>query len=514
MAKTFFLSLILILIPVASESSKTDEAPLSWKMRHNFTAESNESTNFSSSGGSGIAISGEPAHIGDSLRASVLVSNSGNSSGSVSLKLANLANVESFEGAPVNISPGSTREVSVYFSPSSNGSNSYRWWISSFEGPDPESLEGEFSVDALPNQILDATIESFQWGDDGLILDASVHLSSGLSRNLLVQVSVGTQGSISLLQSIIVEADPGRRPLEFHLGQPIADSVYIEAIPTGWTLAEESANSSQISVDMPSVTSSALMVESSFVPSKPTPGDKVIATISLTNGDNFHTKDGSVRVILSSDKTILAETSVQSIIPGGTISSDVSIPSWPEGERVELEVHWSAGGVTATSYLSIDSNVADEGMAFPFDVVSAAYGVLVGILAILVGTLAWRAVTTRTPTTSELGLRDTKEATEARSRIKKSEISCTFCEQRLMIPSNHSGGVRCPSCSMEFRVGEEETTLGEEETTPEPLISRSSEDNLNCPECDQTLRVPIEKRPAISRCPVCKTEFLAETEGV
>ena len=42
-------------------------------------------------------------------------------------------------------------------------------------------------------------------------------------------------------------------------------------------------------------------------------------------------------------------------------------------------------------------------------------------------------------------------------------------------------------------------------------ISRSNEDTLNCPECDQALKVPIERRPVLSRCPMCKTEFMAET---
>ena len=71
---------------------------------------------------------------------------------------------------------------------------------------------------------------------------------------------------------------------------------------------------------------------------------------------------------------------------------------------------------------------------------------------------------------------------------------------------------------MEFNVG----ALEEKEVKPQDndrgitahqdyQVSRSSEDNLNCPECDQALRVPIERRPVLSRCPVCKTEFMADT---
>ena len=63
---------------------------------------------------------------------------------------------------------------------------------------------------------------------------------------------------------------------------------------------------------------------------------------------------------------------------------------------------------------------------------------------------------------------------------------------------------RCPSCSMEFVVGEQDK--------PSHPVVRSSEDTLNCPECNQALRVKMENRPAMSRCPLCKTEFMAEAE--
>ena len=41
-------------------------------------------------------------------------------------------------------------------------------------------------------------------------------------------------------------------------------------------------------------------------------------------------------------------------------------------------------------------------------------------------------------------------------------------------------------------------------------VSVSSDDFLQCPDCGQTLKVPIERRPVRSRCPVCKLEFMAE----
>ena len=89
-----------------------------------------------------MAISGEPAHIGDQLGATLLVSNSGNSSGMASLNLEDKQTGDIFSGQYVEIGPGSTREVNAIFTPSSNGSNSYSWWVSMPEGEGPETLSG------------------------------------------------------------------------------------------------------------------------------------------------------------------------------------------------------------------------------------------------------------------------------------------------------------------------------------------------------------------------------------
>ena len=41
------------------------------------------------------------------------------------------------------------------------------------------------------------------------------------------------------------------------------------------------------------------------------------------------------------------------------------------------------------------------------------------------------------------------------------------------------------------------------------LNSSSDSDILSCPSCEQLLKVPLEKRPIMSRCPACRTEFKA-----
>ena len=71
------------------------------------------STNFTSSGDSGLVISGEPAYVGDTLTASLMVTNNGKSSGSVSLQIRHSDGEQIYQGEYISISPGSTREVST-----------------------------------------------------------------------------------------------------------------------------------------------------------------------------------------------------------------------------------------------------------------------------------------------------------------------------------------------------------------------------------------------------------------
>ncbi|DAC32097.1 MAG TPA: hypothetical protein D7H74_00040, partial [Candidatus Poseidoniales archaeon] len=86
---------------------------------------------FTSAGEASIALTGEPAYIGDILTASILVGNGGDSEGSVMLTLYDIDSMILFTGEPVLISPGSSREISVDFNFSSYGEKWFQWKINS-----------------------------------------------------------------------------------------------------------------------------------------------------------------------------------------------------------------------------------------------------------------------------------------------------------------------------------------------------------------------------------------------
>ena len=104
------------------------------------------SSNFSSSGGSGLVISGEPAHVGDTLTASLMVTNKGNATGSVSLLITHSESEQIFQGEYISISPGSTREIPASFIMDLPGTNEFNWQLSVLGQTGDSALEGNLSV--------------------------------------------------------------------------------------------------------------------------------------------------------------------------------------------------------------------------------------------------------------------------------------------------------------------------------------------------------------------------------
>ena len=505
-----FVMIILLQIPTLDDAPEPDI--LDDKTSEMRSDTKSNSTSFTSSGGSGLVISGEPAYVGDTLTASLMVTNNGNSSGSVSLQINHFYSEQIFQGEYIPISPGSTREVSASFILEAPGTNEFNWQLSVLGQTGHADLEGNLSIEVSNSQILNLTTDSISWSaSEGLEIDVSVFLSEGKARPILLAVTSEEAGGVLNLQEILLEANPGRRVIDFSLGNPETTEITIQAIPVQWTPSIFSQNVTIESVAAPHIDPSSIKLEAIFNPEKPTPGSRVLVTITLSNDNDHITQSGILRLISSSERTILAESTVPSLLPGSVVTTEMSVSEWVEADNVDVEVQWSSNGVVSTRIYSIEPDIDDQGPELPFDILAAGYGVLAGILIILVGTFSWRAVSSRTPNTSNLRLRDAKESQSSQLRIEKREIACSFCDQRLMVPNDHVGGVRCPSCSMEFIVGGPDESNEESE---ELDAVKSSDDILHCPTCDQALRVQIEKRPVMSRCPVCKTKFMAEAEGV
>ena len=117
-----WFAFLLLLLPLSLPFSQHEASTLSARSNYLPSANMNESANFTSAGTSGVALIGEPAHVGDILRASILVSNSGSQSGLATLNIEDAINGITYSGDEIEISPGSSREVNVDFSPQDNTS--------------------------------------------------------------------------------------------------------------------------------------------------------------------------------------------------------------------------------------------------------------------------------------------------------------------------------------------------------------------------------------------------------
>ena len=510
MRHSILISVMAIILQIFIVHNAHQPCILNYKtLETNFSSASN-STYFSSSGSSDLVISGEPAFVGDTLTAALMVTNNGNQTGSVSLQITNDESERTFQGEYISISPGSTREVQTSFTMELPGNNEFNWQLSVQGQPGHTNLEGNLSIEASISQILNLSAESISWSpSEGLEIDVSIFLSEGKARPILLAVSSEVAGGTENLQEILLEANPGRRVIDLSLGNPETTEITIQAIPLQWESSIFSQNITKKSVTAPYIDSSSIKLDAIFNPEKPSPQSRVLVTITLSNEGEEMAQSGKLRLISSSQRTVLAESAVPSLMPGSAATTEMPIPIWIERDNVDVEVQWSSDGVVSSRIYSIEPEISNQGLELPFDIVAAGYGVLAGVLLILVGTFSWRAVSSRTPTTSDLRLREAKESQSTLLRTEKREIMCSFCDQRLMVPNDHVGAVKCPSCTMEFMVkGPDES----DEETQEITVVKSFEDILHCPKCDQALRVQLEKRPVMSRCPVCKTQFMAEVE--
>ncbi len=479
---------------------------------------------FYPAGSSDIAITGEPAHIGDELTASILVNNQGSNSGSVRLVLSDSTGSNLWVGEEVSISPGSSREVSAPLVPASSGALELNWEVTSDDGGVSAELNGSFEVQVYESQTLGLGFDSVEWTlSHGLDCEISASLSDGKQRDVNLSVSLVSQGVTEEVQRFGITLDPGLRTLSLDLGQPDADYVLVTLEPDGWSPSNSASNLTwQTSVTAPSISPSVSI--GAHEPDSPGTGDYLNLPYWLNNSGDSATLPGVLRVVSTSDGMVLAQENVLAVSAGESYPGVLSIGPWPDSRMVEAEVVWMMDGATTSVSLTIFSqSESGGGWELPFDVMAAVYGAFMGLAVVLVGMIVWRSVSERTPSTEDGSkiLRESRITRRLESAPQKREVKCPSCEQRLSIPTEHTGSVRCPACTTQFSAGDaekgeeaneqdsREDASADSSASSEP-VARSLEEILSCPQCDQKLRIPIERRPVRSRCPACRTEFMAE----
>lgn len=478
---------------------------------------------FSSAGEAIIAITGEPAYIGDILTASILVENGGNSEGSVMLTLYDENSMILFSGEPVSISPGSSREISVEFNFSSYGEKWFQWKINSDLGGVSPELSGNHTLTILPQQEVRVGLSSSDWSvSDGLLIDYWISLTDGPERNVQISISEFDSGVSNELQKFTITLNQGIRQLDIQISDPSPelDRIEISVVPLNW-------NSGQIPdldvtlirpqpiIEISSCSQSPVVLEIS---------DTLTITCLISNTGNSDSLPGHLSLSRVSDGYIYSGSglSMIQINVGEEKSISLTVPDWQDEGTTALQVKFSSEISTSSGSIAIQANQGpSDSLEIPFDPTAALLGAVSGLVLMMILLAFWRVATERTPDTENKNLDSTSRIEKRRER-DNIEASCPTCSQRLSIPGDHVGRVRCPACSNSFEVG----VRDEIKITPNPpdieeqtgskasekkldIFSTSNNDILSCPSCDQLLKVPLVKRPIMSRCPACRCEFMA-----
>ena len=477
--------------------------------------------NFSSAGSNEIVIIGQPIHVGDELTASILVHNQGSISDSVRLELTRDDGTTLVNGEFISISPGSSREVSANFIPLLSGSLNVDWRISSLNGGVDVSLNGSSDIEVRNSQDIIVELEEISWDlEEGLDLDISISLSSGLNRSMGVEIFMKSGNEYAEFQKFNIEMNPGIRNINLNLGHPDASRLKIVVSPNSW-LPLNGDGELIIELIPPLVTPSILI--SGMSPTTVSLGDTFTISYSLENTGTSASSAGLLRVVGVANNLVFTEVSVPSIDPGNDYSGAVEFISWEYSQTIDIEFIWNMEDLIVKNQTSV---VVDSGssasFSLPFSVYAAIYGALSGLAIVMTSLVIFRAISQRTPSTNSKLFRgdflNNRFLKNNASKLKK-EVSCPSCNQRLNIPIEHNGSVKCPACSMQFSQksftqDEIEDSMSVEKPDDETIISEyealSFTDLLSCPKCEQTLRVALDKRPVRSRCPACRVEFIAK----
>ena len=477
--------------------------------------------NFSSAGSNEIVIIGQPIHVGDELTASILVHNQGSISDSVRLELTRDDGTTLVNGEFISISPGSSREVSANFIPLLSGSLNVDWRISSLNGGVDVSLNGSSDIEVRNSQDIIVELEEISWDlEEGLDLDISISLSSGLNRSIGVEIFIKSGNEFDEFQKFNIEMNPGIRNINLNLGHPDASRLKIVVSPNSW-LPLNGDGELIIELIPPLVTPSILI--SGMSPTTVSLGDTFTISYSLENTGTSASSAGLLRVVGVANNLVFTEVSVPSIDPGNDYSGAVEFISWEYSQTIDIEFIWNMEDLIVKNQTSV---VVDSGssasFSLPFSIYAAIYGALSGLAIVMTSLVIFRAISQRTPSTNSKLFRgdflNNRFLKNNASKLKK-EVSCPSCNQRLNIPIEHNGSVKCPACSMQFSQksftqDEIEDSMSVEKPDDETIISEyealSFTDLLSCPKCEQTLRVALDKRPVRSRCPACRVEFIAK----
>lgn len=528
-----------VVCSLGNEQRVTDDSQDSANLQFNMLA-----GNLLPAGGQDISLSGGPWHVGDLVEASVLIHNDGERDANASLWLSDSGQWS--QGTNIVIPVGSSMELTATHLLSTEGARDLSWKINSPDSLVSEELNGVQTLNVSASQNLSVEVITTSWdAEDGITLTWLAELGPGPSRTVEISLGLLIQGSRDERLKLELNLDSGRRTLQSELGKYSGQAlVYIDADPVEWSPVDNQIATQALPSSRPEI---QVSIDPISNPARPAPGKG--ATISCTVSNDGALSSSGLLTLLGSDGEIISEKEVGRLQGSQTI--DFEIEAWPNDEDNPLTCRWTADNIHSSShtYLSdMDPIEEDEEGQFgsiPVNEIGAGLAIAIGLAILIRLGSSWAGDAEQRAERRER--REAEREERAKQRLKdealasdeKREIKCDVCNQGLKVPASYSGKVACPSCKHQFEVEavnipkpvtgneddfEDDFNLDDElleidddeeiefidET--EEITVYSNTDILECPDCSSKLRVPLEKRPAMARCPACKAEFRALAE--
>ena len=446
----------------------------------------------------GVAVRGEPLHSGDYARVSALVHNRGADTVSAHLYLE--SGTDSSTGSDVLIQAGSSKELDSSIQLLEPGYREISWSVGGSGIGVSHQLSGMVSVTVMPMQTID--IASVNHDQDSSTLDIAVMLSEGRQRDVEVTATPASlDSSVEGSSKLVVSILPGSQTISLPIQESFSGQMDVTVDALNWP-GEQTRT--QIGIDE-STSSATVMAAASQISAVE---ESVEITYTIRNTGTTKLDSGVIEAVWVFDGRVLDSKVTPLIGASEEHQSSVYVTLPSDTSSGEVRIRYSSTGIIASGTVSVTSP-ADSASAseLPFPLEAAALGALAGLVVILLIVLIMRTFENEVSRTAE------DKSTQVES--SESTMKCSNCGLSLRYSSSQER-ITCPACSTsmenpgnEPKADPAPTMREKQDSTPE--VS-SPTDIIDCPSCEQTLKVPINRRPVVARCPACMTTFRAITE--
>ena len=450
-------------------------------------------------GKGGVAVQGEPVHVGDYITLSALVHNRGDRTVEPHMELS--SGSQQGLGPAVSIKPGSSKELEASLRLAEAGPTTIHWSISGAGIGVSHSLSGSIEVSVSPIQSIE--ISSVFHNRITNSLEIAVLLSEGRSRIVSISSTSTASDSNTQTSEIIANIIPGLQSISFPVPSDISGQVEVYAEPIGWF----GDRAVEQLVLVPLASDATLLSELS-------PWDDGQSaqevSISIRNSGTSTLGEGELEAIWVIDGRVISSYEIPSIEPSETYQSTVSFSKEGISSPGEIRLTYKTGSdAYSTTFQYVPKIQGKGGLDLPFQPQAAGIGGILGLVIVLLSVLIMR--------TLETEVSKTGGSKGENKKAKEDSIDCYNCGLILRI-DNSRDVVRCPACStinklqVKMNIVEKQIETHAPPSPPDSAIATSSTDLISCPNCDQALKVPIDRRPVMARCPACKCTFKA-TKG-